>query len=132
MGLFNDGFSIREISKKLGISKITVQKYKKIWFPRGRPQLCKCGQLVEHTGWCSYRVQKSEPRKKFLKSFGNHKKSTSNGCPRCNHALHLETEFTSLGNIYTTACTSCGYRGPILKDSRISIIKKEELCLSPE
>jgi hypothetical protein len=61
------GLSTREIAKRAGISKNTVQR----WIVMLRPDSCYCGKRASHKGWCWYRVAKSPARQAFLRTLSN-------------------------------------------------------------
>jgi hypothetical protein len=60
--MYNDGTSVRKISRDLGISSNTVKRYIK-----NQPAaLCKCGQISKHRGWCSFRYASSLARQAVI------------------------------------------------------------------
>jgi len=72
--LIGKGFSIRQIAKELGISKVTVGKRSR--FIRTSLDMrdggvCGCGKEGGHNGWCSYRFKSSPARQKFMQRWHN-------------------------------------------------------------
>lgn len=64
--LFEAGFGIRAVSRKLDISRTTAACY----FPRiGDEPLCPCGRPVRHKGWCFWRYRNSSARQEFMKQW---------------------------------------------------------------
>jgi hypothetical protein len=63
--LFRAGIGVRASARRLGISKITAQRYY-----REFPELkCPCGEPARHRGWCQHRVALSPERQNFLSRF---------------------------------------------------------------
>lgn len=62
--LASQGLSTREIAKRVGIAKNTVQR----WIVILRPEKCYCGKKAAHRGWCWYRTARSPSRQAFLKT----------------------------------------------------------------
>lgn len=61
--LFEQGYSLRQVIRIVGITNATASKYRKL---AHLPQ-CKCGQNIKHQGWCWWRYQQSPKRQEFMK-----------------------------------------------------------------
>ena len=56
-------------------------------------------------------------------------------CDRCNSLCFMEEERTLRGVIFSPACYSCGWRGPVMIDNRIKkgefVMAKKGTCINP-
>jgi hypothetical protein len=60
--LLLSGLSIRKVMTLSGVSKQTINTYRNsLTLPP-----CKCGQTMNHKGWCQWRVENSEARQAWL------------------------------------------------------------------
>lgn len=68
--LLRDGKSIREVSRILGMSKVTIAKFADRLLENGVELICKCGRPIKtHKGFCSYRFQQSIKRQEFMRQW---------------------------------------------------------------
>lgn len=58
------GYTIRPIAKRLGISKLTVEKYATLF----GPEHCPCGKFRVHKGFCYVRVALLPTRQAFIRT----------------------------------------------------------------
>lgn len=63
--LFEQGHSLREVCKLVGIHIVTAAKYRR----SARPSLCRCGRDSKHQGWCWWRYQQSPKRQEFMRQW---------------------------------------------------------------
>lgn len=78
------GHGTRPIASELGISKVTVGRYRKLLVSEGKVLRCGCGAAAGHNGWCAVRLTASEARQEFLKRWARWK------APALVHTTSLE------------------------------------------
>lgn len=61
--LFNEGLSLRQVCRAVGIVKHTATAYRKL----STRVVCECGRSIDHKGWCWWRLQNSPKRQEFMK-----------------------------------------------------------------
>lgn len=85
MNLLLNSVSVRKTAATVGVSPVTVTRYRKIIqglvllsddeeLPR-----CKCGGELGHQGWCKWRYDRSERRQRTLKALHERQRKRRNG-----------------------------------------------------
>lgn len=75
--LLRKGYSIRDVCKKTGAAKHTVNSRRKLLMSKYEIPDCKCGDVAGHIGWCSYRFKKSKKRQEFMRSWSKGRATVS-------------------------------------------------------
>lgn len=72
--LMKQGKTNGEVCRETRLSKTTVAKLRNLLKEQGQVFYCQCGKDVSHKGWCTYRLNKSNKRKEFIKQWGRKEK----------------------------------------------------------
>jgi hypothetical protein len=89
---FERGQSVRQVATAMNLSKVTVQRYRKLWLEGGGvvPR-CDCGQDAGHKGWCQTRFKESSARQAAVAQFAVFGRDAG-PCRACGAKLAPRTE----------------------------------------
>ena len=60
------GAGIRAAASAAGVSKVTVNRYRRLLVASGVTLYCGCGKTAGHNGWCAWRYRQSPARQAFI------------------------------------------------------------------